>query len=127
MRRDRSRLLLRWMIRLQGRLQAMLLQRQAAQDKSSQASAQGETTANIGGSVLDTNGDTIAGATVVLKNAKSEDRTTVADEYGAFQFSGLQPGIPYLITIAVPDFETWKSEPIVLTPGQFFFHGGHQA
>lgn len=91
------------------------------QNQSSQTSTQAEAGANIGGSVLDTNGDTVAGATVVLKSAKSEDQTAVANEYGAFQFSGLQPGIPYLVTITVPDFETWKSEPIVLTQGQFYF------
>ena len=90
-------------------------------DNSQQASTQGEMSANIAGSVLDTNGDTLGGATVVLKASKGEDRTTVSDENGAFQFSGLRPGTPYLITIAIADFETWKSSPIVLTPGQFYF------
>lgn len=91
------------------------------QESAQQASAQGEVSANIAGSVLDTNGDTVGGVTVVLKAAKGEDRTTVADDNGAFQFSGLRPGTPYFITIAVTDFEPWKSEPIVLTPGQFYF------
>ena len=91
------------------------------QESAQQASAQGEVSANIAGSVLDTNGDTVGGATVVLRPPKGEDRTTIADENGAFQFSGLRPGTPYLITIAVTDFEPWKSEPIVLTPGQFYF------
>jgi hypothetical protein len=94
----------------------------ALQDSSNQNPAQDPTKANIGGSVLDTNGDTVPKATILLEGPSPGDRqTTIADERGSFQFGGLQPGIPYQITISVTDFETWKSQKIILTPGQFYF------
>jgi Carboxypeptidase regulatory-like domain len=95
---------------------------EAAQDSSKQSQTQDPNKANIGGSVLDTNGDVVPRATILLEGPSPGDRQTmVADENGAFQFGGLQPGIPYQITISMTDFETWKSQKIVLTPGQFFF------
>lgn len=87
-----------------------------------ETSTQDPALASIGGTVLDTNGTQVPGATVVLEGPKREDRrTTIADGNGSFQFGGLQPGIPYQITVQVEDFETWKSPPIVLSPGQFNF------
>jgi hypothetical protein len=95
---------------------------EATQDNSKQTPAADPTKANIGGSVLDTNGDTVPRATIVLEGPSSGDRQTViGDENGAFQFGGLKPGVPYQITISLTDFETWKSQKIVLTPGQFYF------
>ena len=80
------------------------------------------TTANIGGTVTDTNGDTVAGVTVVLEAVHlKERRTTVANESGSFQFDNLKPGTSYRITIEVQDFEAWNSPPIVLSPGQYLF------
>jgi Carboxypeptidase regulatory-like domain len=94
----------------------------AGQDKSNQASEQGEVSANIGGTVLDTNGTPLPGVTVVLEAENGADRqTTTANENGSFQFGGLRAGTPYQITIEVTDFKAWKSPPIVLTPGQFYF------
>jgi hypothetical protein len=85
-------------------------------------SASESTTANIGGTVTDTNGDTVAGVTVVLEAVHSKERrTTVANESGSFQFDNLKPGTSYRITIAVQDFEAWNSPPIVLSPGQYLF------
>jgi len=82
---------------------------EATQDNSKQTPAADPTKANIGGSVLDTNGDTVPRATIVLEGPSSGDRQTViGDENGAFQFGGLKPGVPYQITISLTDFETWK-------------------
>ncbi len=95
---------------------------EASQDNSKQTPTPDSMKANIGGSVLDTNGDTVPRATIVLEGPSPGDRQTViGDENGAFQFGGLKPGVPYQITISLTDFETWKSPKIVLTPGQFYF------
>jgi hypothetical protein len=93
---------------------------EASQDKSKQTPTPDPTKANIGGSVLDTNGDVVPRATVILEGP-GDRRSVAADESGAFQFGGLHPGIPYQITISMVDFETWKSPKIILTPGQFYF------
>jgi hypothetical protein len=93
---------------------------EVGQDGSKPTTTQDPTKANIGGSVLDTNGDVVPRATVVLEGP-GDRRSVTADESGAFQFSGLKPGIPYQITIGMVDFETWKSQKIILTPGQFYF------
>ena len=95
---------------------------QARQESSGQISAQDPDTAKIGGTVLDTNGSAVPRATILLEGPNPGDRQTlVADDNGAFQWSGLRPGIPYRVTIHVADFETWKSQALVLTSGQFYF------
>lgn len=94
----------------------------AGQGTPQQTSTQDQTLSHIGGTILDTNGDTVPRATILLEGPGPADRqTSTGDDNGAFQFGGLRPGIPYRITINVVDFETWKSETIVLTPGQFYF------
>ena len=89
--------------------------------------AQPSTTTNplsvsIGGTVTNAIGEVVAGATIALEGPRPEDRqTTVADDHGAFHFAGLTAGIPYRITIEAKDLEIWKSQTIVLAPGQYFF------
>ena len=76
----------------------------------------------IGGTVTNANGEIVEGATIVLEGPRSEDRqTAVTDDRGAFHFAGLEAGIPYRITIEAKNLETWKSQTIVLAPGQYFF------
>jgi Carboxypeptidase regulatory-like domain len=75
----------------------------------------------ITGTVTDVNGSIVPGANVVLDAPLPEGRrATVASDNGAFQFDGLRAGVPYQITIAARDLETWKSQPIILAPGQYF-------
>jgi hypothetical protein len=94
----------------------------AGQGTSQQTSTQDPTLAHIGGTVLDTNGSTVPRASILLQGPNPGDRqTSIADDNGAFQFGALHPGILYRISITVADFETWKSQAIVLTPGQFYF------
>jgi hypothetical protein len=81
-----------------------------------------QATANISGTVTDANGDTVAGATIVLEGAHSKERlTTVANDNGAFQLDSLKPGVPYRLTISAKDLEDWVSPNIVLTSGQYLF------
>jgi len=76
---------------------------------------------NISGTVKNTNGDVVPNATITLEGPHPEDhRTTLSSEGGAFQFGGLQAGSPYRVTINAKGLESWNSQPIVLSPGQFF-------
>ena len=62
------------------------------------------------------------GATIALEGANPGDRqTTVASDSGAFELDNLRPGVQYQVTVTAKDLESWKSPPIVLNPGQFFF------
>jgi hypothetical protein len=77
--------------------------------------------ADVNGTVTDTNGDLIPGATVVLESSSSSaPQTQVANDSGFFQFGGVKPGGPYRITVSANGFEKWSSQPIVLSAGQFF-------
>jgi hypothetical protein len=74
----------------------------------------------IVGTVVDVNGDTISGATVVLKGLDGNNgRVLVTSENGFFSFQGVNPGIPYQIIISAKDFADWKSPTITLEPSQY--------
>ncbi|HEY1676519.1 MAG TPA: carboxypeptidase-like regulatory domain-containing protein [Candidatus Sulfotelmatobacter sp.] len=74
---------------------------------------------HIIGTVLDTNGETLSGATIVLKGtAPSEPRKSMSDENGFFEFKQVDPG-NYLVTVTAPDFADWTSPSFVLNPGQY--------
>ncbi|MGA8743593.1 MAG: carboxypeptidase-like regulatory domain-containing protein [Terracidiphilus sp.] len=78
--------------------------------------------ASISGTVTDVNGTVIEGAAIVLEGTEPGDRqTAAANERGAFEFHNLKSGIQYRVSIAAKGMAPWKSPPIVLTPGQFFF------
>ena len=83
--------------------------------------------AKIGGTVTDTNGDIVPGATVVLESASPTDRRTVAaNESGSFEFDGLKPGVPYFVIIQAKGFADWKSGVVRLHSGEFQFVSGIQ-
>jgi hypothetical protein len=72
------------------------------------------------GTAIDANGAPVPNANVELQSSESGDRRTVTTpESGSFEFRDVQPGVPYEITIAAPDFADWKSSSITLEPGQF--------
>ena len=76
-------------------------------------------TGQITGTVLDSNGDTISGATIVLQRAAGKDPLRlVSDDNGFFDFKQLEPG-SYRVTISAPDFADWRSADLVLNPGQY--------
>lgn len=81
----------------------------------------------IVGTVIDINGDTVPGATVVLKGLDTNNgRTLVTSENGFFSFQDVNPGIPYQINISAKDFADWTSPTITLEPGQYKIVGGIQ-
>ncbi len=76
---------------------------------------------NVSGTITDSNGDLIPGASVQLDGANRADRQTVtANDNAFFQFTGLKPGAAYHITVTSPGFEDWVSPPFTVTAGQFF-------
>ncbi len=80
----------------------------------------------ITGTVTDVNGDTLAGATVVLQGPDHKDPLTLqSDDNGVFLFRQLGPGT-YGMTISAQGFTTWFKPDIVLNPGQYFILTGAQ-
>jgi hypothetical protein len=76
-------------------------------------------TAHIVGTVIDLNGDTLAGATVVLEGTGLNNASKLlSDDNGFFQFAQLEAGT-YRVTITAPDFADWTSPQLVLSPGQY--------
>jgi Carboxypeptidase regulatory-like domain len=77
--------------------------------------------ADISGTVIDTNGDIVPGATVELDESRAGNRQTqAANDNGFFEFKNLAGDDTYRISVSANGFETWTSEPVMLAPGQFF-------
>ncbi len=92
-----------------------------ATDSATLPSAPDASPAELNGTVTDTNGDLIPGATVILDGPDSSvHQTQVANDSGFFQFAGLKPGGPYRVTVTANGFQNWSSQPITLNSGQFF-------
>lgn len=86
-----------------------------------------EQTGTISGTVTDSNGDIIPGATVQLDSANRADhQTKKSNDSAFFQFNGLRPGVEYHVTVAAAGFENWTSQPITVNAGQFFDLSGIQ-
>src|SRR5262249_19736082 len=80
-------------------------------------------TGTISGSVIDTTGNAISGATVTLINERVNDKRTLAtNQEGAFIFSTLQPGI-YTIRIESQGFRTFQRTNNVLSANEFLALG----
>jgi hypothetical protein len=73
---------------------------------SARAYAQGGTTSSLGGTVVDSDGGVIPGATIVIKNNTTGLTTSaVSGPDGAFSVPALQPGA-YTVTISLSGFKT---------------------
>ena len=93
----------------------------AAQETSTPAD-----TAIITGTVTDTNGDTLAGATVVLRDAARKTfHTMLSEDNGSFQFRQLPAGT-YSVAITAQEFTNWNSPDFTLNAGQYFILTGSQ-
>ena len=75
--------------------------------------------AHITGTVMDANGDTLSGATVMLQGAAlPQPLKLVSDDNGFFDFKQLASGT-YRITVTAPDFSDWSSPNLALIAGQY--------
>lgn len=74
----------------------------------------------ISGTVTDTNGDLVPGATVTLQaDGSNSKQTKTANDNGSFEFDGLKAGT-YHIAISAAGFDDWQAPAITLSAGQFF-------
>jgi len=93
----------------------------AAQDASTLSN-----TAILTGTVTDVNGDTVAGATVVLEGSDHKEfRTMLSEDNGAFQFRQLPAGT-YSVAVTAQGFADWNSPDFTLGPDQYFILTGSQ-
>lgn len=77
-------------------------------------------TGTLSGTVLDSNGDLIPGASVVLEDGNPADRkSTSAGDNGQFEFPGLPPQNAYRVRVSAPGFKDWTSPAVALAAGQF--------
>ena len=73
----------------------------------------------IMGTVVDTTGAVIPGATIVLQGPTANDqRTVTSGDNGFFQLKDVPAGIPYTVSITASGFSTCRSDEITLEPSQ---------
>jgi hypothetical protein len=72
---------------------------------SSQAASAHESVGKIGGTVIDSTGALVSGATVRLTKDRTADQTVSTDNQGQFSFGSVAPG-PYQLTITANGFAT---------------------
>jgi outer membrane receptor protein involved in Fe transport len=81
------------------------------------ASAQTAVDGAIGGTVLDSTGAVVSGATVAVhNNATNAEQNAVADASGYFRVIHLQPAA-YDVTVTAPGFDTFKSINLTVEVG----------
>ena len=79
--------------------------------------AQAQTTGSLGGTVRDTTGAVVPGATVTLINADSKaQRSTTSNSEGFFSINAIQPAT-YNVVVAARGFDTLKVSGIEVHPG----------
>jgi hypothetical protein len=84
-----------------------------------QVSAPKPQTGTIIGTVIDVNGGTVPGATVVLEGPSIPDHQRVeTNDNGFFQLNHLNPGISYHVTVSASGFADWTSPAVILKPSQ---------
>src|SRR5216684_5573157 len=83
------------------------------------AAPQGVNTATLLGTVIDQQGQAVAGAKVTLtSSATGAERTTVSEDNGRYTLVGIPPG-PYKMTVdAGANFDVYENPSILLTVGE---------
>ena len=81
------------------------------------AEAPNTKTGRILGTVVDTSGDPIPGATVILQGPSGDRLTVVTKDDGAFLFEQVPAGIAYQVTVTAEEFANWSSS-VTVEPGQ---------
>ncbi len=72
----------------------------------------------IAGTVTDTNGDIIPGATVTIEAGSVKSQSVAANDNGFFEINNVSPGTTYQVTVSARGFTAWKSSTGMLVPGQ---------
>lgn len=74
------------------------------------------------GTVFDSEGAGVAGATITMRDRQQRIRTVTADERGAYTMAGLPPGI-YTVEVSAPGFKTAEIANVEIGPGQTLVSG----
>jgi hypothetical protein len=73
---------------------------------------------HISGIVSDVAGALVPGASVALEGPSQQDsRSVVANEDAFFEFN-VKAAVPYHVTVSAPGFVDWRSDTLMLKPGQ---------
>lgn len=83
-----------------------------------QVSAPEPQSGSIIGTVMDTNNDTVPGATVTVDGADSNRPPVTTNDDGFFVLKDLRPAVPYHVRVSAKGFAGWTSPEISLKPGQ---------
>lgn len=76
--------------------------------------------AHVSGTLTDTNGDVIPGATVELQTADNQQKQSqTSNENGFFVFDHVIPGASYSVAVKAEGFESWSSPVMNPASGQF--------
>ncbi|MCK4819721.1 carboxypeptidase regulatory-like domain-containing protein, partial [bacterium] len=82
---------------------------------------QGMTTSGMNGRILDDNGESLIGATVIaLHNPTGSQFASISDADGYWRIPNMTVGGPYTITISYVGYEPLLEEGIFLSLGQTF-------
>jgi len=74
-------------------------------------------TGNILGTVVDTSGDPIPGANVILQGPAGDRVTAITKDDGGFAFDQAPAGVAYQITVTAEGFAGWNSS-VTVEPGE---------
>ena len=74
-------------------------------------------TGSVLGTVVDTSGDPVPDATVVLQGPAGDRLTVVTRDDGSFAFHNVKAGIAYQVTVTAEGFAEWSSS-VTVEPGQ---------
>jgi hypothetical protein len=108
----------------------------AATTAAQQLDAPAPQPGTIVGTVLDSTGGVIPGATVVLEEQdhkgpdqknpddENEARRVLTEDNGFFKLDRVKPGIPWHVTVSGKGFANWTSNDIILAPSQYFIVTG---
>ena len=82
---------------------------------------QGSQTGTITGTVFDTDGLVVPGATITVAGPDAADRhTATSAQDGTFVVTGARPTVTYVVVISARGFADFTPAPVVLGPGQAY-------
>jgi hypothetical protein len=84
---------------------------------ASAAVSAGKANTGLGGTVTDSSGAVVLGAAVTIRNAAGESKTTVTDNEGKFQITGLEPG-KYDVSVTAEGFAEFKAQGVNVVAGE---------
>ncbi len=82
---------------------------------------QGTTTAGMNGRVVDTNGESLPGATILAVHTPTGSQFGgITDDQGYYRLPNMGVGGPYKVTVSYVGFESYEKDGIYLSLGQTF-------